>query len=88
MAIVILALGVRIPRVISRPWWIMLVALLLMTAVFDSLIVSSGIVGYNESKILGVYVGAAPIEDFAYALLAAIVVPDIWNMLGGRRDAK
>lgn len=56
-----------------------ILALLILTAVFDSLIIAMGIVGYNNEHILGVYVGKAPIEDFAYALVAAVFVPALWE---------
>ncbi len=49
-----------------------ILALLLLTAVFDNFIVGLGIVGYDESKLSGIKVLFAPIEDFGYAL---VVVP-------------
>lgn len=55
------------------------VFLLLMTAIFDSLIVSQGIVAYNKATILSLYIGRAPIEDFAYAIAAAMLVPYVWQ---------
>lgn len=59
-----------------------LVILLITTAIFDSLIVGAGIVAYDESQILGLRIGVAPIEDFFYALLAVILVPSVWRLLG------
>ena len=56
--------------------------LIVCTAVFDSLIIAAGIVDYDTSKILGVYIGAAPIEDFMYALLSAAIVPALWKGFG------
>lgn len=52
------------------------------TAVFDSLIIAAGIVDYDTTKILGMYIGTAPIEDFMYALLAAVIVPALWKGFG------
>jgi lycopene cyclase domain-containing protein len=46
-----------------------LLLLILMTAVFDNLIVLAKIVSYDESKISGLKVLVAPIEDFAYTLV-------------------
>jgi len=63
----------------SRHWWLMITALLLLTAVFDSLIIATGIVAYDTSKLLGIYIGIAPIEDFFYAILAAILIPLLWH---------
>ncbi len=61
--------------------------LLVFTALFDSLIVSFGIVDYDYTKTLGILVGAAPIEDFFYAILAGVLIPITWNILG-RKHAK
>ena len=60
---------------------IALVALLVLTAVFDSLIVGFGIVGYDSEKILGLYIGNAPVEDFFYAILAALLIPALWERM-------
>jgi lycopene cyclase domain-containing protein len=46
-----------------------LLLLMLMTAVFDNLIVLAKIVSYDESEISGLKVLVAPIEDFAYTLV-------------------
>ena len=48
---------------------IALAILMLMTAVFDNLIILAKIVSYDESKISGVKLFVAPIEDFAYTLV-------------------
>lgn len=66
----------------SRNWWITLVALLVLTLIFDNLIIWAGIVGYDTTKLLGIFIGYAPVEDFFYALLACIVVPVFWKQFG------
>lgn len=48
--------------------------LLVATAIFDNLIVGSGIVAYDESLISGIKLGYAPIEDFAYSLVAPLLI--------------
>ncbi|MEO0061082.1 MAG: hypothetical protein RL343_700 [Actinomycetota bacterium] len=48
--------------------------LVLATAIFDNLIVGTGIVAYDESLILGIKIGFAPIEDFAYSLAAPLLI--------------
>jgi lycopene cyclase domain-containing protein len=60
------------------------VALLMMTAVFDNFIVGSGIVAYNPETLSGAFIGFAPIEDFAYTLVAAVLIPLTWWWLGAR----
>lgn len=53
--------------------------LTLLTAVFDSVIIGLEIVAYDSSKMLGIIIGKAPIEDFAYALAAAFLLPLLWE---------
>ncbi|WP_423920387.1 lycopene cyclase domain-containing protein [Frigoribacterium sp. 2-23] len=59
------------------------VVLLVMTAVFDNIMIGVGLVGYDESRISGVFVGIAPLEDFAYAIAALALLPSVWVLLGG-----
>lgn len=66
----------------NRSVLVTLLILIVCTAVFDSLIIAAGIVDYDMTKILGIYIGTAPIEDFMYALLAAVVVPALWKGFG------
>ena len=56
-------------RLLRRRWLWPLAVLLVLTAVFDSLIILSDIVDYNPRLISGIVIGAAPIEDFAYAIV-------------------
>ena len=64
----------------NKAWWITVTILLILTAIFDSIIVWANIVGYDPAKILGIYIGFAPIEDFFYAILAALIIPILWNL--------
>jgi lycopene cyclase domain-containing protein len=63
-------------------------ALLALTAVFDSAIVGFGLTVYDTAKVLGVHVGAAPLEDFGYTLAALMIVPTLWTLLGRRRASR
>lgn len=62
-----------------------LVVLLVLTAVFDNVIVGSGIVAYDGTRILGARLGVAPVEDFSYTVVAALALPALWVLLGRRR---
>lgn len=53
--------------------------LVFFTAIFDSLIVGQGIVAYDFAKTLRIFIGRAPVEDFAYAVVAAILIPYLWE---------
>lgn len=61
---------------------IVLLVLAVTTMVFDSLLIAIGIYSYNPAKILGIELGLAPVEDFFYALLAGIIVPNVWLQFG------
>jgi len=72
----------------SKAWWITLVGLLILTAIFDPIMIHLDLFGYNEAKILGPSFFGAPIEDFFYAIYAAAVVPLIWNRVGEKDQEK
>jgi lycopene cyclase domain-containing protein len=55
--------------------------MLVLTALFDNIIVASGIVDYDDSKLVGISVGVIPIEDFAYTVVAILLVPAIWKAM-------
>ncbi len=55
--------------------------MLFLTLVFDNLIIASGIVDYDPEKISGVRLGVAPIEDFAYTLVALVLIPSVYNFV-------
>lgn len=77
---VMLALYIsRSKSLCSRELFIVMGVLLLLTAVFDSLIIASGIVAYNSDYILGVYIGTAPIEDFLYTIVVVPLVIALWE---------
>ena len=85
MCAVLLVLGIR---TFNKAQLVTLVALLVLTAVFDSIIVGLNIVGYDPTKILGIYIGNAPIEDFFYAILAVIMIPVLWHKLERRHEKR
>jgi lycopene cyclase domain-containing protein len=75
----------------DRRWWACTAAvaavLMVLTAVFDSLMISADLFRFDESKLLGVHILLAPLEDFAWPLAAALVLPSLWTALdrsGGR----
>jgi lycopene cyclase domain-containing protein len=58
-----------------------LATLLVLTGVFDNVIVGLGIVSYDNAKITGALIGVAPIEDFAYAIAAVFALPALWVLI-------
>lgn len=80
LAIVLVVAYVIAGRIVwNRYVALVLVVLMITTAIFDSLIIASGIVGYDSDKLLGITIGVAPIEDFFYAILAGVLVPTSWH---------
>ena len=83
--------AVALAAVLSKraPRWasvgLVLGIVLVMTAVFDNVMIGVGLVGYDEAKISGAFVGVAPLEDFAYAIAAVVLLPSLWTLLGGKR---
>ena len=63
-----------------------LVAVLVLTAVFDNVMIGIGLVDYDPNRINGLRLGLAPIEDFAYPVAAALLLPALWALLGRTDD--
>lgn len=59
--------------------------LLVLTAVFDNVMISIGLVAYEPTLISGAFIGVAPLEDFAYAIAAVVGLPSLWVLLERRR---
>lgn len=85
--VALVAIGAAMRIRSTRPWVaiaITLGVLLVMTAVFDNVMIGVGLVGYEPSLISGAFIGIAPLEDFAYAVAAAILLPSLWMQLPAR----
>jgi len=83
IAFVILNVFVR-----KTPWRILsftLLGMLLLTTIFDNIIIGLKIVDYDQSKLSGWFIGLAPIEDFAYTVVSVLAVATIWNKLTGNK---
>lgn len=57
------------------------VCVVLLTVVFDNVLVGTGIVAYDFDKISGIFVGYAPVEDFFYSLVAVSFLPALWMLM-------
>ena len=60
------------------------IPLVVLTAVFDNVIVATGIVAYAPERISGIRLGVAPVEDFSYAIAALVLLPCLWSLLTPR----
>jgi lycopene cyclase domain-containing protein len=62
--------------------------LFVLTAVFDTLMIATGLFHYAGPQLLGIHIGLAPLEDFAYPLAGALLLPAIWAALRFRRRSR
>lgn len=60
------------------------VVVLVLTAVFDNIMIAAGLFSYAPDLISGLSVGLAPLEDFAYPVAAVLLLPALWMLLGER----
>ena len=87
--VAVLILLSRKHKLTFKPWLAYIMAVLLvLTAIFDSLIVWSSIVAYNPNYILGLYIGKAPLEDFFYSVVVVLLVPVTWQLLDSNVRSK
>ena len=87
LVVLVVVVGPVLRRLRPGPlvWTALLMAAL--TTVFDTLMIAADLYVFDPDRILGVYVWGAPVEDFAYALAAVMVMPALWTWLGRRRTA-
>ena len=57
--------------------------LIVLTAIFDNVIIAAGVSDFDPSKTSGITVGLAPVEDFSYAIACALALPGLWLLLRG-----
>lgn len=78
--VVALAVARRRGATTPRPRAILAAALVMLTltAVFDNVIIGTGLVDYHPELHLGLRLGLAPIEDFAYTVAALALLPALW----------
>lgn len=55
--------------------------LLVLTGVFDSIMIALDLFRYEPELISGLHIGLAPVEDFAYPIAVAVALPALWALL-------
>ncbi|SMY13036.1 lycopene cyclase domain-containing protein [Brevibacterium jeotgali] len=82
-AVAVAVLGVALllrrvtPRRAASQILVSAVVLCALTAVFDNLMIYVGLFEYAEESLVGIRIGLAPLEDFAYPVVAAILLPSL-----------
>lgn len=62
------------------------VVLVILTAVFDNVMIAAGLFSYPPEHLSGIRIGLAPIEDFSYPICAAFLLPALWTLSESRRE--
>ncbi|ATG50169.1 lycopene cyclase [Brachybacterium vulturis] len=82
LAVLVLAVVRRRP---GRRWWlttaVTLAGLLVLTVVFDTVMIATDLFRFAEDDLLGIRLGLAPLEDLAWPLAAGLLLPALWLLL-------
>lgn len=61
-------------------------ALIVLTAIFDNVMIAVDLFSYPPEHLSGIRIGLAPLEDFAYPVCAAFLVPALYTLVSARRE--
>ena len=85
-AVLVLAAVRRHP---DRAWWaataLTAAALLVLTVVFDSLMIAADLFRYGDGAEPAFLLWKAPVEDLAWPLASVLLLPALWELLRPRR---
>jgi lycopene cyclase domain-containing protein len=91
LAGIFLALAVAVAAVatwrlgLGRRWWAATAAtttvLVVLTIVFDNVMIAADLFRYNEDLLTGWQVGLAPVEDLAWPVAAGLLLPSVGALL-------
>ena len=87
-AAVAVALLGRTPRGHAAALGLGAVALLVLTALFDNLMIAAGLFAYDPAQLTGIRIGLAPLEDFAYPVAGVLLLGTLWGVLDERAAAR
>ena len=77
---------------VGARWWgqvaLAWVVLTVLTIVFDSIMIAADLFRFDEAKLTGVTVWLAPVEDLAWPLAAALLLPAVWAWQGARAQTR
>ena len=88
--LLMLALAVHRRRP-GASWWIATAAtilgLLVLTTVFDNLMIAADLFRFEPSLLLGVRIGLMPLEDLAWPIAAGLLLPALHLLLSPAEDS-
>jgi small toxic polypeptide LdrA/B/C/D len=77
----------RAPRGHVPAMLITAAVLVVLTALFDTVMIATGLFAYSDAHLSGPRIGLAPIEDFAYPIAGVLLLAGLWNVIARRPDA-
>lgn len=89
LAVVVFAIGARQARHRGSirgyvtSWSAATATLIVLTAVFDNVMMAAGFFDYGSDQISGIRLGLMPLEDFLYPIAGALLLSGAWQLLGG-----
>lgn len=79
------ALVATVRRGLGARWWlttaVTIVTMLVLTVIFDSLMILADLFRFDHSSLLGIYLWRAPLEDLAWPLAAGLLLPALRALL-------
>jgi lycopene cyclase domain-containing protein len=82
-SLVVAVVTARVRRLGPR-WWattaLTAAVLVVLTVVFDSLMIAADLFRYGDDALLGVRLWLTPVEDVAWAVVAALLLPSLWAL--------
>ena len=74
-------------RIPTRPWLLTAAVLIVLTIIFDNIMIGVGLFYYSPETSSGITIGLMPIEDLSYTVFAVLVLPALWaHLLQPRTD--
>ncbi|MBO2989407.1 lycopene cyclase domain-containing protein [Leucobacter tardus] len=67
-------------RVRVLPTVVAATVLVVLTVVFDNVMILADLFQFDHDQLIGIYLGVAPIEDLSYPLCTAILLPAVWRV--------
>lgn len=77
-------------RGLGRRWWagtgLTILVLVVLTLIFDNLMIAVDLVRYQEELLTGWRVGLVPVEDLLWPVAAGLLLPSLWALLGPDKE--
>ncbi|WP_277207756.1 lycopene cyclase domain-containing protein [Isoptericola croceus] len=83
-ASLVIAVVAAAVRGLGARWWATVGAtaavLVVLTIVFDSLMIAADLFRYGDDALLGAAIWLTPVEDLAWPVVAALLLPSLWAL--------